>query len=485
MDYKRLNTLDKRTPNRGANPFVDDYTGFTWNGVHSSNFNCFIENTGHLEFVGAPEFSNNFISPAFQTRTYYTGTASQSKKFQLNLVFYQLTLAELNAALHWLDRSIISDLYFDYEPYWKYSCKLASMGAIEKYPNGRTIYRGRPCDIYLCRVVITFETVYHPEAISAYTVFKTSEQTSNPIPTGSYYKGMHVETINTATELTAANTIYLINASGTVYQDEGMPPYYTPGVHEGTPVAPGDMVQYTSDHFVITPNTHYSDLEYSLDAGASYMPFHELKPGVTEKTLNDNIKLDTTGNGERYVDADKHSLTVADIADYWENMIIIRPADAAKSGEHYWQVRLYNPSSHSTTFKLHFYNITDTVDVWRVWNRDYMLHEQNTSILDEEEDIDAYNNSLNIVHIDMVLDDDHKVNLHYNSEDGTVLLGNQLVESVRGLSMPLCKYKSASANVLIPGAIDSDHPAYVDLEIQLSGANSQFAVEYDTYEYTV
>lgn len=405
MDYKRLNVLDKRAANRGANPYVDEYTGFTWNGLHSSNFNCFIENTGHLEFVGAPDFSNNFISPAFQTRTYYTGTASQSKKFQLNLVFYRLTLAELNAALHWLDRSIISDLYFDYEPYWKYSCKLASIGAIKKYPSGRAMYRGRPCDLYLCRVPITFETVYHPEAISAYTVFKTTEQES---------------------------TIRLVN---------------------GEPL----------------------DLTYSQSAGADYMPFKEAKSSADF----DNISLDTSGNQERYIDRDGNLLKVGQVADNWNSLVLIQTQNLGDSNSHYWRVTLYNPSSHSTTFKLHFFRVTDTVDVWQVWNGDYAF---NTA---ESQDIDAYTNSLNIVHIDMDLDDQQQVNLHYNSEDGTVLMANQLVESVRGVNLPLCTYKSAVANVLIPGAIDSDNPASIDLEIQLGGAESGFAVEYDTYEYTV
>lgn len=418
MDYKRLNVLDKRTPNRGANPFVDDYVGFTWNNIHSSNYNCFIENTGHLDFVGAPDFSNNFISPAFQTRTYYTGTASQSKKFSLNLVFYQLTLPELNAALHWLDRSIISDLYFDYEPYWKYSCKLASIGVIEKYVTGRTMYRGRACDTYLCKLPLTFETVYHPEAISAYTVFKSTEQT------------------------TATNMGYL-DDSTTSWTGPALP--------------------------------------YSQNSGGDFMPFRDL---LGDETELDKYRLNEEGNQDTYVDDKGHHVTVAEEAANWSNMILIEPVNMQESGTKYWRLKLRNPSSHSTTFKLHFFNVGKGVDVWQIWNKDYVYGQR------DPDDIDAYSNSLNIMHVALDLDDEHLVNLHYNSEDGTVLLGNQLIESVRGTQMPICSYKSAVANVLIPGAINPDQPASIDLEIKIYAPtgqtnNAQFAIEYDTYEYTV
>lgn len=411
MNYQRLKMTGSNgeiikgcTPVNGANPYVDEYTGFTWNNIHSSSYNCFIENTGHLEFVGAPDFSNNFVSPAFQTRTYYTGMQNSSKKFTLNLVFYQLTLKELNAALGWLDRTIVSDLFFDYEPYWKYSCKLASIGTIEKYVTGRTMYRGKPSDLYLCRVAVQFETVYHPEAISTYCAYKYSaEDSRTPLD----------------------------------------PDYTEPEI--------GQFHQYSQE-----------------GAGAEYTPFTEYNAG-------------------------SHS---------WKPLILTREDyNKETSTQSYWRYALKNPSAYPTYFKLHFYNVSSNVTVYQYWNNDYFNNGNSSSSLgtdqdkdgwvDDGLDIDAYENSMCICSTTLNLDDDIWFDLHYNSEDGTVLCANQLVEQLRsgGAQIP-CQHKDAVANVYLPGAVDSDNPSIIMLEITIdkrlnSNIKPQVAIEYDTYEYMV
>lgn len=389
MNYQRLDikgsqgeVIKGNTPVHGANPYVDDYVGFTWNNVHSSTHNCFIENTGHLEFVGAPDFSNNFVSPAFQTRTYYTGMQNSSKKFSLNLVFYQLTLQELNAAFKWLDRTIVSDLFFDYEPYWKYSCKLSSIGTMEKYVSGRTMYRGRPCDLYLCRVAVQFETVYHPEAISAYCAYKYSGESGGQ-------SAFHQ------------------------YSREG--------------------------------------------AGKNYTPFKQY-----DSTIQN-----------------------------WDGLIMVDNTSPklTNSNRAYWRYVLRNPSAYPTYFKLHFYNVASNVTVYQYWNNDYFDNGNSGSI--GNGDIDAYENSMCICSTTLNLDDDIWLDLHYNSEDGTILCANQLIEQLRsGDSSIPCQYKDAVANVYIPGAVDSDHPSTIMLEITIdkrpnSEKEPQVAIEYDTYEYMV
>lgn len=386
MNYNRLNLPDDNdqhikgpVQNRGANPYVDDYVGFTWNNVHSSTFNCFIENTGHLEFVGAPSFSNNFVSPAFQTRTYYTGMQNQSKKFQLNLVFYQLTLSELNAAFHWLDRTIVSDFYFDYEEYWKYSCKLSSIGNIEKYVTGRTMYRGRPCDLYLCRVAVQFETVYHSEAISAYAVCKSTEE------------------------------------------------------------GPASLVT-----------------EYSEHNGSQYFPY---------------TSYDETSHA-------------------WNELVTLVRREDGVQQPGYWRFLLRNPSSHPTYFKLHMYNVHSTATVHQYWNQDYW----NSGLQGTwgEGDIDAYENSICICNVNLSLDPDILLHLHYNSEDGTVICANQLIEQLRsGEAQIPCIYKESAANIALPGAFDPEHPSQIMLEIDITPSDTegapvpQILIEYDTYEYMI
>ena len=394
MNYNRLNIVEDGhivkgpVENRGANPYVDDYVGFTWNNIHSSTYNCFIENTGHLDFVGAPSFSNSFVSPAFQTRTYYTGMQNQSKKFSLNLVFYQLTLAELNTAFHWLDRTLVSDFYFDYEPYWKYSCKLASIGTIEKYVTGRTMYRGRPCDLYLCRVPVQFETVYHPEAISAYAACKSTEE-------------------------------------GEVTQTD--------------PTQDATAAELVTD--------------YSKNSGATYFPYQDYN-----------------------ADTDK-----------WEHGLIQLIEPDVKS-EGYWRFILRNPSAHTTYFKLHLYNVHSVATIHQYWNNDYWNSGLQGSF--GEGDIDAYENSTCICNINLSLDDDIALHLHYNSEDGTVLCANQLIEQLRSNDAKIpCLYKDSEANIGIPGTNDPEHPNQILLEIDIvPGENlptPQILIEYDTYEYMI
>ena len=169
-----------RLVNGSAKVYQDNYTGFSWKGVHSSAYNCFIQNTGHLEFVGAPDFSNTFVSPSFQAHSYFTGSTMQSKKLTLNLIFYQITIEDLNRALNWLNPLDSGELILDYSPLWKYIAKLSSIGVIEKYVAGKTIVNiGQSSspnyveDLYICKVAVGFETVFNYEAISRYTLGRT------------------------------------------------------------------------------------------------------------------------------------------------------------------------------------------------------------------------------------------------------------------------------------------------------------------------
>ena len=433
MEYKRLNVLDKRAKNHGANPYVDDYVGFTWNNIHSSAHNCFIENTGHLEFVGAPDFSNNFVSPAFQTRTYYTGMQNGSKKFQLSLVFYQLSLAELNAAFHWLDRTIVSDLYFDYEPYWKYSCKLSAIGTIEKYVTGRSMYRGRPVDLYLCRVNVTFETVYHPEAISTYTVYKYSDD---------------------AESLPFAYSNY----SGSQYL-----PYTEQNETEGEMPSPFMVQGSANDH--------------------QYFALQNEEVISTLIIANGNDQ-NTTYTSQDYSQSDPAILHTINRSPFQLMANIIHPVDGSDPNVGYWRLTLKNPSAYPTPFKLHFYDVFGGIEIYKVDNQDWMFKSTNEN---NEDDIDANVNSYLIGAVDLKLDDDCVVDLHYNSEDGTVICANQLIEQIRGATSSIpCQYKNATANIFVPGAIDADNPAELILEIKIrgkTGIEPQIAVEYDTYEY--
>ena len=128
----------------------------------------------------------------------------------------------------------------------------------------------------------------------------------------------------------------------------------------------------------------------------------------------------------------------------------------------YWRVVLKNPSAYPTYFKLHLYNVASSISVYQYWNNDWFNNGKDGSlgltgsdgwVLPGELDIDAYENSMCICAFNLNLDDDIWLDLHYNSEDGTVLCANQLIEQLRsGDTQIPCVYKDAVANVYLPGA---------------------------------
>ena len=356
-----------------------------------------------------------------------------SKKFLLNLVFYQLSLPELNAAFRWLDRSIVSDFYFDYEPYWKYSCKLSSIGVVEKYVTGRAMYRGRVVDLYLCRVPVTFETVYHPEAISAYTVYK--------------------------------------------YSDDG--------------------------------DTNQLYYEYSSESGAQYFPYTTEKANESDvSNLPGQFQL-SDGNifGVKYeeeistliVDSEGHTennnQSVTTLF-YTQNPSAFKPLTTivekmpTEDSSGYWRLTLKNPSAYPTPFKIHCYNVFNGIEIYRIDNSDWMWKSEDEN--QNDEDVDASVNAELICAVNLKLDTDLVLDLNYNSEDGTVLCANQLIEQIRGVASKIpCVYKNAVANIYVPGTQDPDHPAELVLEIVVRGNENledsvpQISVEYNTYEYMI
>jgi hypothetical protein len=79
---------------------TDQYLGFTYRGKtlgmnSSADFTGFIENSGNdLQFFNAPEFSNEFTTPQFGERTFYTGNTKSNRNLELNIQLDKITLAE-------------------------------------------------------------------------------------------------------------------------------------------------------------------------------------------------------------------------------------------------------------------------------------------------------------------------------------------------------------------------------------------------------
>ena len=170
---------------------IDNYMGFTWNGIHSSKFNCFITSKDGLKFVNSPSFSNSLVSSLNQNKAYYTGMTLQSKKIQLTIAAVDLTLDEYNQLLNWLSIYDISTLRLDYQPWYQYNVKLSAIGNSTKHVTGRyqTYYpqgskkAGQPMpglkDLYTCEMSIEFETVADHYAESTFKYVGNSKHTDH------------------------------------------------------------------------------------------------------------------------------------------------------------------------------------------------------------------------------------------------------------------------------------------------------------------
>lgn len=398
MDYARNIDSTKRS----SHPYVDEYTGFTWNNIHSSRYNCFIENTGHLSFEPAPAFSNNFINPQFQNRNYYTGMQMQTKKVQLNLVFYQLTLADLNEALLWLDPTVISSFFFDYEPYWKYTCKLASIGTMEKYVDGCVFIpvegQNRPVrkDLYIGRVQVTFETVYQTDAVSIYTVLAT------PLDAGQIFNVVNANPESSEERLDfATNTDELLII----------------GVDEAsTDVDPNNFLEGYNNSNYFAPESQDPE-QWPLVTGT-----------------------------------------------------YVKAADC-------WNLTLKNPSMKPVFFKLHLYDVEGNIKVEAT-----RASNQNSDDVSYAPGgpIDVKHTPNTIVQATLLLDDEHKISLHYNSEDGSLLTADQSVEVLQGFERHnICDYANALSNIMVPPA---QNGVYGKLFLNIYGV-SNWCIEYDLYNY--
>lgn len=73
----------------------DRYLYFTFNGIESSRYRCFYENSGEdLSFPAFPSFSNNITAPLYQTHSYFLGTSISNKVFNLRCAAEELTMNE-------------------------------------------------------------------------------------------------------------------------------------------------------------------------------------------------------------------------------------------------------------------------------------------------------------------------------------------------------------------------------------------------------
>lgn len=109
---------------------MDDFTNFSWRSIDAfENFGAFIiNNKNSLKFYNGSTYSNQYTKPQFESSTgNLTGISFNTPKIDFTIGAYWISEDDLRQLIYWLNPYEISALTFDFEPFYFYQVKLASV----------------------------------------------------------------------------------------------------------------------------------------------------------------------------------------------------------------------------------------------------------------------------------------------------------------------------------------------------------------------
>lgn len=110
---------------------IDDFTGFYWNGHHTSEWNIkVVSSSDRYDSRFLSDISNNFTDIPGADGQYYHNSNFGPKKWTCNIAFDKITEINKREIENWLSSKELSDLIFDEIPFKAYSCKLESQPSI-------------------------------------------------------------------------------------------------------------------------------------------------------------------------------------------------------------------------------------------------------------------------------------------------------------------------------------------------------------------
>ena len=123
-----------------------DFTGITYNGRHSSDFNILRVSDGdRYQDTLVPDFEDYTENVSGGVGSYYYGSEDKQKEFSLNFAFDSMNEADMRQVKQWLGVKKPCDLIFDEWPYKAYSAKISSPPSVEVIcfmKNGERVYKG-------------------------------------------------------------------------------------------------------------------------------------------------------------------------------------------------------------------------------------------------------------------------------------------------------------------------------------------------------
>lgn len=128
-------------------PIYDDFTGFTFNGKHCSQFGLVRVSDGdRYEDTLVLDHSNEAAYVPGGVGQYYWGEQIEERKFKVNIAYDSVTELEKREIKHWLHPdSKLHELIFDEKPYVKYWVKCTKEVVAKELcfnEEGKRVYKG-------------------------------------------------------------------------------------------------------------------------------------------------------------------------------------------------------------------------------------------------------------------------------------------------------------------------------------------------------
>ena len=115
--------------------YWDEYVHFTFNNIHSSQFNLYIQNNvDDLKLIINDGAKIDFASPKYSEGQYVLGVTRSQRKFPLKLVAHSLNRRQIMQMHKWLKIGTTSSLSFDFSSDWCYDVIVNTLSDFNLYP---------------------------------------------------------------------------------------------------------------------------------------------------------------------------------------------------------------------------------------------------------------------------------------------------------------------------------------------------------------
>lgn len=217
-----------------------DYVGFTFNGIHSSQFGLkAVSSSNRYTRSLLPATADSTAEVNGIDGTYFFGSSFKNNTFNFSLAFDTVTEQELREMSHWLhNNGTVAPLIFDELPYIQYYARVT----------GNTTFK------FIAFEDATYARVYKGEASVTFTAYDPYGYIVHKFL--SEYNDENIGEWSEASQLLFSKKVNNIDYYDTY--DTGVIPLYNPGdvevdsiltliVNRGTGLAPIDQISVTLD----------------------------------------------------------------------------------------------------------------------------------------------------------------------------------------------------------------------------------------------